>query len=213
MLFKSINPGNDLHYNSRMVNSVFEVSDDENFSESVIIHTISSLPNLYNSVALPEVYKTQYVRYRDLDKGCNVSEISFYDAEGNKLEGKYVGLSGSYNNLGDTGDNAFDGDITTYYDALKLENSWTGLDFGEKKKIASIRYSPRLLGIGIYEGHEYEMYGWTSNGWEMISSTVAASETITFEMPDNGLFYISNKTADKRGQVFFLVNGEVIFYE
>lgn len=209
--FKSINPGNDLHYNNRMINSVFEVSDDADFSESFIVHTISDLPKLYNSITLPKEYNFQYIRYRDPDNGCNASEISFYDADGNKLEGEYIGLSGSYDNLGDTGDKVFDNDVTTYYDALELENSWAGLDFGEKKKIASIRYSPRLLGIGIYDGHEYELFCMSGTGWNSVDAKVADGDEISFNAPKNGLLYILNKTTGKRGQPFYMI-GENIYY-
>lgn len=66
----------------------------------------------------------------------------FYAANGNMINGKHIGSAGSYNDLGDTGDKAFDGDIITFYDGMDPGNSWTGLDFGEDKKIAAIRYSP-----------------------------------------------------------------------
>ena len=51
---------------------------------------------------------------------------------------------------------------------MKAENSWTGLDLGKNKKIATIYYSPRLLGVGIYEGIEYELFCWKDDGWESI---------------------------------------------
>ena len=38
------------------------------------------------------------------------------------------------NDLGDTGDKAFDGNMATFYDAIDSNDSWTGLDFGENNK-------------------------------------------------------------------------------
>ena len=213
MAFNVISNESDNNFPERMINSVFEISKDDEFSEAKTIHKITKLPKTYNRISFKNPYSSQYVRLMTPEEWCNVSEIAFYDTQSNKLEGKHIGTPGSYNNLGNTGDKAFDDDITTFYDAENGSNSWTGLDFGEIKVIAHIEYSPRLKGVGVYKGYEYELFGWTINGWEIIDNAVATNESITFKMPDNGLFYISNKTADKRGQVFFLANGEVTFYE
>lgn len=213
MSFSTISNENDNNFPERMMNSVFEISKDGQFSEAETIYEITELPGIYNRISFKNPYGSRYARFMTPDEWCNVSEITFFDAQNNKLKGRHIGTPGSYNNLGSTGDKAFDDDIATFYDAEKGGNSWTGLDFGEVKEIASIEYSPRIQGVGIYEGYEYELFGWTTNGWEMTGSTVATGESITFKMHDNGLFYITNKTAGKKGRVFFLINGEVSFYE
>ncbi|WP_157279050.1 hypothetical protein [Proteiniphilum acetatigenes] len=102
--------------------------------------------------------------------------------------------------------------MTTFYDAIEPDNSWTGLDFGEEKKIAVIRYSPRLLGIGIYEGYEYELFCWKDNGWKSIGKKTATGQTIEFNTPKNALLHLNNNTAKKKGKVFFILNGELFYY-
>ena len=210
--FKALEPVDDMHWAFRMINGSFESSADSSFINVHIVHTISELPDIYNEVKLGKVHKCQYIRYIASSEGCNVSEISFYDSEGNKLEGEYIGLSGSYNNLGDTGDKAFDGNVATYYDAEIVKDSWTGLDFGEPKEIASIRYSPRLLGIGIYEGHEYELFCMSGTGWNSVDTKVADGDEISFNTPKNGLLYILNKTTGKRGTVFYMLGDDTYYY-
>lgn len=213
MSFSSIASENDMPFNWRMVNGVFESSKNLDFSDAKIIYKISETPELYNKVTLEQPLTSRYIRYRSPSGGsCNVSEIVFCDISGNKLEGRYIGLPGSYNNWGDTGDKAFDGDITTFYDAVDIDNSWTGLDFGEQKEIATILYSPRLSGVGVYKGYEYELFCWTDNGWKSIETKVATEQTIAFKIPRNGLLYISNKTTGKRVQVFFILNNSVFYY-
>lgn len=124
----------------------------------------------------------------------------------------HIGSVGSYNNLGDTGDKAFDRDFSTFYHVIDTENSWTGLDFGESKKISTIHYSQRLLGIGIYQGNEYELFYWTDNGWALIDKKTATGQTIEFRAPKNGLFYLNNNSLKKRGKVFFTKKNKIYYY-
>lgn len=71
--------------------------------------------------------------------------------------GTWIGTTGSWSNLGNTGDRAFDGDPSTYYDAVNAGGAWTGLDLGVPKVIAGVRYVPRagyadrMVG-GVFEG-------------------------------------------------------------
>ena len=196
-----------------MVNAVFESSKTPDFSKTRIIHKITGIPNLYNRVILKHPETCRYVRYKAPENSyCNVSEIVLYDLSGNKLEGMHVGSRGSHKDLGDTGDKAFDGDITTFYDAAGPEESWTGLDFGEDKKIATVHYSPRLANIGIYERYEYELFCLMDNSWKSIGKKTATGQTIEFNAPKNALLYLNNNTAKKRGKVFFILDDDVFYY-
>uniref|UniRef100_UPI0026213A4D transglutaminase domain-containing protein n=1 Tax=uncultured Proteiniphilum sp. TaxID=497637 RepID=UPI0026213A4D len=184
MSFGSITPENDLLLSGRMMNAVFESSQTPDFSETRMIHKITKIPGLYNKVKSKRPETCRYVRYKAPENSyCNVSEIVLYDLSGNKLEGMHVGSRGSHKDLGDTGDKAFDGDITTFYDAAGPEESWTGLDFGEDRKIAAIHYSPRLANIGIYEGYGYELFCWADNGWRSTGKKTATGQTIEFNAP------------------------------
>ncbi|MCL2104403.1 MAG: discoidin domain-containing protein [Kiritimatiellaeota bacterium] len=62
----------------------------------------------------------------------------------NGATGQWIGTPGTYGG-GMTGDKAFDGNVTTYFDAPSgnANNAWTGLDFGSEKEITSIRFVPR----------------------------------------------------------------------
>ncbi|MES2440866.1 MAG: hypothetical protein V4584_17500 [Verrucomicrobiota bacterium] len=61
-----------------------------------------------------------------------------------RLAGTWIGTPGSWSNLGDTGDRAYDGNPATFFDAQE-ESAWTGLDFGSgrARRITAIRYIPR----------------------------------------------------------------------
>lgn len=212
MLFNSITPENDMPLNWRMVNGVFESSQNSDFSDTRNIHTILTAPKLYNKVTLKQPHTCRYIRYRAPIGNCNVSEIAFYDTSGDELQGTHIGSVGSYRDLGDTGDKAFDGDIITFFDAINANNSWTGLDFGEQKEIATIYYSPRLSGIGIYENNEYELFCWTNNGWKSIEKKNAIEQTIEFNAPRRALLYLNNNTLKRKGKIFFIREDNNVFY-
>ena len=213
MLFASITPENDITWNGRMLNAVFESSNSSDFTKTHVIHEINEIPVPYNRLKIKHPITCRYFRYRAPEKAfCNVSEITLYDLSGNKLEGIHIGTTGSFKDMGNTGDKAFDGDITTFYDAAAPEESWTGLDLGEDKKIAAIQYSPRFLGIGIYEGYEYELFCWRSNGWQSIEKKTATGETIGFNAPKDALMYLNNNTTKKKGKIFFFKNDQMMYY-
>jgi titin len=62
----------------------------------------------------------------------------------NKLAGTVIGTSGSYNNLGNTRDKAFDGDLTNYFDAPTADGAWAGLDLTTPRWVRRISYAPRI---------------------------------------------------------------------
>jgi alpha-glucosidase len=64
---------------------------------------------------------------------------------GEPLQGQVIGTTGSFQNSGNTRDNVFDSDVSTYFDALVGNGVWAGLDLGpdSESEIAAVRYYPR----------------------------------------------------------------------
>ncbi len=60
-----------------------------------------------------------------------------------RLFGAVIGSPGSWNNVGNTITNVFDGNLNTFYDAANSSGDWAGLDFGAPKVLTQIRYAPR----------------------------------------------------------------------
>jgi len=61
-----------------------------------------------------------------------------------RLTGTILGTAGSFlNNPAWNKDKVFDGDLSTYYDALNPTGDWAGLDLGSAKQITSIKYAAR----------------------------------------------------------------------
>lgn len=213
LTFSAIAPANDHLYSLHMVDGVFEGASKPDFSDTKIIHTIKKTPDFYNNVRLSGRHSYRYVRYKSPKDGyCNVAEVEFMGASGKKLEGTHIGTAWSYRNLGQTGDKAFDGDVTTFYNAVAASGAWTGLDLGEQQPITAIRYVPRTDGYGIYVGHEYELFGWDKDSWKSLGKQTAVGATVEFRAPSEMLFYIVNLTAQKKGKVFYMLNKQMHFF-
>ena len=62
-----------------------------------------------------------------------------------KLTGTIIGSSGSYGSSGNTITNVFDGNTTTFYDAVNGTGDWAGLDFGSGAApiVTQLQYCPR----------------------------------------------------------------------
>jgi alpha-glucosidase len=61
------------------------------------------------------------------------------------LTGVIIGTSGSFANAGNTKEKAFDGNLTTFFDAPTTSGAWVGLDLGagNQKAVTTLRYCPR----------------------------------------------------------------------
>jgi len=77
-------------------------------------------------------------------EGSN-SPVVFATPGSQQLSGTIIGSAGSYDNLGNTVTNAFDGNSNTFYDAADPSGDWAGLDFGSgvSNEISEVFYCPR----------------------------------------------------------------------
>ena len=191
---------------SFLLHGVFEGANKPDFSDAKVIYTIKDLPGqFYNEVVLSKPAHYRYVRYKS-PKGsrCHVAEIVFWDENNEKLSGTNIGTPGAWKNSDHTCDKAFDGDITTFYEAAEDEGSWTGLDLQERKSIGKIHYLPSTAGNNIYTGHDYELFYWTKDGWQSLGIQTAVSGALQYPAPKQALFYLANLTLLKNGYTFFI---------
>ncbi len=104
------------------------------------------------------------------------------------LTGTWIGTPGSWSNLGDTGDKAFDGNTATFFDAQE-ESAWTGLDFGSghARRITAIRYFPR-------PGWAYRTTGGVFEGANAADFSDAAELATVLVDPADGAYTIQPVT-------------------
>ncbi|MDR1666136.1 MAG: discoidin domain-containing protein, partial [Bacteroidales bacterium] len=183
-----------IYYNhmmrDRMIRGRFETADRRDFSDAKILHVITALTRSFNEFRPEHPVACRYVRYVPPPRSlCNVAEIEFYNADGKVLKGTPIGTSGSYNYGMMTFDKAFDGNTSTFYDALS-DDSWTGMDFGKRTAIGKIRYHPRKNVMSIESGQTYELLYWNGAKWQSLGKKTAEDACLSFRMPGNALFYM-----------------------
>jgi formylglycine-generating enzyme required for sulfatase activity len=117
-------------YNSRMVGGVFEITRDRGFSYTVL-HTITEVPPTAWTEVNVNLGHADLLRYRSPNGSYgNVAEIEFYRA-GAKIPGAAAGTPGSWSrNDNDTFRAAFDGNISTFFDAPQSDGAYVEIDTG-----------------------------------------------------------------------------------
>ncbi len=73
-----------------------------------------------------------------------------------RLPGAPIGTADSWNNLGDTLERALDGDPATFFDAPMPDGAWVGLDLGDPRFVAQVRFHPRSGQTGRMVGGRFQ---------------------------------------------------------
>jgi fibronectin type 3 domain-containing protein len=162
-------------YESRMVGGQFQVSSTADFSSNVVtLATITTQPvaGAFTTIAVNPGGTYRYVRYVGGTQWMNIAEMEVdgtsTPAPYTKLPGTPIGTPGSWNNNGNTVANAFDGNLTSFFDPPNSNlTNWAGLDLGSPQNIAQIKYAPRA-------GWEFRMVG----GQFQVSSTPDFSSNV-----------------------------------
>ncbi|MDR1897245.1 MAG: hypothetical protein LBR10_10700 [Prevotellaceae bacterium] len=193
-------------YKERMINGVFEGANQSDFSDAKVLHVVKKASGeCFNTANIQNPATYRYVRYvSSANSHCHVAEVIFYNNKGEKLSGKPIGTPGSYLDSPMTFDKAFDGDISTFYDAKYLNDSWMGLELNEPQTISKIQYLPRNEGNGIYEGHTYELFFREKNDWKLLERQTAVNHLLQFQFPVNTLLYLKNTSTGKLGKWFVI---------
>ena len=113
---------------SRMQGGKFQGSNDN--SSWTDLGTISGVPSesSWTSYNLTSTTTWRYLRYLSPTGGYgDIAELEFYNGS-TKLTGTVIGTEGSWGNLGNTKEKAFDGDLTTFFDAPTADNGYVGID-------------------------------------------------------------------------------------
>jgi hypothetical protein len=116
------------------------------------------------------------------------------------LTGAQIGTSGSYQNNGASLSNAFDGNLSTFFDAptagTAASPNWVGLDLGSAYTISSITFAPRVgfesrMEGGIFQGSNSSSFSNPTTLYT-ISSTTAPQDGYTMVSSVNPGILISS---------------------
>jgi beta-galactosidase len=88
----------------------------------------------------------------------NSSQVSITPTTMSYLAGTITGTPGSWSNIGNTREKAFDGSVNSFFDAPTGNNNWVGLDLGTNaaKVISKISFYPRSGFAGRMTGGVFQ---------------------------------------------------------
>lgn len=200
-----------IKFAASMTGGVFEVSNRPDFSDAVTVDLITDIPAghiQYKEVVSQET-TYRYARYRKSKGTFSISELSFFDTEGDRIEG--MPFTPNYVEATDV-EAIYDGKPLTYFEVSGIADFWIGIEFNKPSKIGSIGFCPRTDDNDISPGDEYELLFW-DNEWKSLGRKTAKNFTLTFDDVPNGmLLWLRDLSKGKEERPFTCENGEQIWW-
>lgn len=190
---------------SKIIGGKFQGANKSDFSDAITIGTITNnmIEPMFHSMEVNKEKSFKFLRYIGPDNGyCNISEIVFFDKNNNKLDGKVIGTEGSFEDSDRKKENAFDGNVLTYFDSPNGSGDWVGLELNNPTGISKIRFAARNDGNMVEVGDEYELVYWNGD-WISAGTQIAKSDSLVFkDVPINTLYVLHNKTKGWEERIF-----------
>ncbi len=129
-------------YEYRMIGGKFQGSNDGTAYTDLYTITQSPVRGQYNTVTFASPASYRYLRYLSPNNGYgNIAELEFDGTSGTgvaKIAGTPFGTPGSWQSGGNTFAKAFDGSITTFFDAPTGNGDFAGIDQGAQTAVFQI---------------------------------------------------------------------------
>lgn len=183
-------------------NGIFDAGDVRALSDATGTYSFSNLaPGTYNlrqNVPAGYTLSTPTSLPQTLNFTLNgISRINFGEVSDlNKFTGSIIGTSGSFQSIGNTITNVFDGDLNTFFDAPGASGAYVGLDLGTPRVVKQVVYAPRstfafrMVG-GVFQGSNSATFSSGVVTLGTISSTpqVGVLTPLTFTSPGSYRYY------------------------
>lgn len=198
-----------------VIGGKFQVSNKEDFSDSLTIYVIPNLKdNKFHVVHPHYTGKFKYFRYLspDWSRG-NMAELYTFNTTGDTL--KHKRLIGNFHVRPWCGpDNLFDGNVLSFYDSHDVYNVWYGWELEQPENVASIIFLPRNDDDFIREGEEYELFYWNNGTWMSLGRKTGNFEAVlTYDnVPTNALLRLHNRTKGSEERIFTYENKKQIWW-
>jgi len=193
-----------------MLGGKFQCSDYPDFREALTIYTIdhTDIPYLIETnVSRPY----RYWRYYSPDGSWgSISEVSFHDAQGNKISGHGIANPEAGQ---DAIDRAYDGNLLSNFEINQPNGNWVGMDMGKPMVVPYVSVSPRSDDNDVCPGNEYELFYFDGQRWRSLGYQCAETNELYYDnIPLNTLLWLRNYTRGKDERPFIVrANGEIVW--
>lgn len=199
---------NVVHMRQRILGGKFQCSDYPDFRNAVTLFTIESTEFPYR-IELISGRPYRYWRYMTPDGSWgSISELSFYDMEGNRLNHKGIANPEAGQ---DAIDRAYDGNLLSNFEINQPNGNWVGMDMGKPIDVKYASVSPRSDDNDVCPGNEYELLFFDGNAWCSLGYRKADGNSLHYDnIPLNTLLWMRNYTRGNNERPFVLHENDEI---
>ena len=176
----------------RLLGGKLQCSDYPDFRDAVTLYTIecTDIPHL---IEMKASRPYRYWRYMSPDGSWgSISEISFHDAAGRKLEGRGIANPEAGQ---DAIDRAYDGNLLSNFEINQPNDNWIGMDLEKPVNVTYASVSPRSDDNDVCPGNEYELFYFDGSEWLSLGYQKAKDNSLHYdEIPLNTLLWLHNYT-------------------
>lgn len=192
----------------RILGGKIQCSDRPDFKDAVTLYAIehTDIPYL---IELNADRPYRYWRYLTPDGSWgSISELSFHDENGNRLEGRGIANPEAGQ---DAIDRAYDGNLLSNFEINQPDGNWVGMDMCKPIDVRYASVSPRSDDNDICPGNEYELFCFDRQKWSSLGYQRAEDNTLHYDdIPLNALLWLRNYTRGNNERPFIVKeNGEI----
>ncbi|EEF90616.1 hypothetical protein BACCELL_01763, partial [Bacteroides cellulosilyticus DSM 14838] len=191
-----------------LIGGRFEASNDSDFRNADLLHTICDFPVYCNEVKLQTTKSYRYVRYvsSKVSKSA-LAELAFFCNE-KEIKGRAMGEGLSPPSQ----KRAFDHDLMSIADPQQ-KDYWVGLDLEQPCRLDKLVYYPRNDDNFIVIGEVYELFYCDKGDWHSLGIMTAESGELVYEnVPGNALYLLKNRTKGKEERIFTYENDRQVWW-
>lgn len=192
----------------RILGGKFQCSDYSDFRDAVTLYTIEQT-DIPDKIELSTGRPYRYWRYMTPDGSWgSISELSFYDSAGNRLERKGIANTEAGQ---DAIERAFDTDLLSNFEINQPNGNWVGMDMGKPIEVKYVSVSPRSDDNDVCPGNDYELLYFDGQKWTSLGYQRAESNSLYYDgIPLNTLLWLRNYTRGNNERPFILKENDII---
>lgn len=192
----------------RILGGKFQCSDYSDFRDAVTLYTIEQT-DIPDKIELSSGRPYRYWRYMTPDGSWgSISELSFYDSAGNRLERKGIANTEAGQ---DAIERAFDTDLLSNFEINQPNGNWVGMDMGKPIDVKYASVSPRSDDNDVCPGNDYELLYFDGQKWTSLGYRRAESNSLYYDgIPLNTLLWLRNYTRGNNERPFILKENDII---
>ncbi|MBO7111825.1 MAG: hypothetical protein J6W18_07740 [Bacteroidaceae bacterium] len=189
----------------RILGGKVQCSAYPDFRDALTLYTIERT-DIPDRIELNADGQYRYWRYMTPDGSWgSISELSFYDASGNRLDGKGIANPEAGQ---DAIDRAYDGNLLSNFEINQPNGNWVGMDMGKPIDVKYISVSPRSDDNDVCPGNEYELFYFSGKSWRSLGYQIATGNSLHYEeVPLNTLLWLKNYTRGQNERPFIVRDG------